>query len=384
MNIHASPAKISLAIAILTAAPEAPGVSGDLDQTFLNGLSGTNGSVGMIARQNDGKVLIGGNFTAVNGLPRRGIVRLHPDGSLDTTFQNGMAGADGAISSVVIEQDGHLLVGGGFSTVNGMARNGIARLNSDGSVDASMSGNYGSRAVSALAIIPDGTILVGGLFELGMGRLQSSGVVAQFWNPGFGMGVTNGGPSTRGAVNSIVIDADGKALIGGAFTAINTIMKRSVASPGARVVKMLILSNDEDESPFEINLSGSLATGSEAWRQDHFGTPYHTGGGADLSDPDGDGIVNSLEYATGNDPKALTLPIGQLVKNGSTLEFTYPRRKAALSELNFGREFSETLGRRGPVKMKGRRAVRQPRRLLPGAQRRCADSRSPKWDRAPF
>ena len=50
-----------------------------------------------------------------------------------------------------------------------------------------------------------------------------------------------------------------------------------------------------------------------------------------------------MEFATASDPLEVSPPIGQLVKNGSTLEFTYTRRKAALGEMTFRREFSETL-----------------------------------------
>lgn len=117
----------------------------------------------------------------------------------------------------------------------------------------------------------------------------------------------------------------------------------SPAAAGRRTATLHIASNDADENPFDINLAGTLATASEAWRQTHFGSPYDTGTGADLNDADGDGIVNLLEFATASDPTTPTLSPGRLVKNGNTLEFTYTRRKAALSEMIFRREFSETL-----------------------------------------
>ena len=54
-------------------------------------------------------------------------------------------------------------------------------------------------------------------------------------------------------------------------------------------------------------------------------------------------MVNLLEFATVSDPLTVTPPIGTLVKNGSTLEFTYPRAKAALTEVSYVREFSGPL-----------------------------------------
>lgn len=50
-----------------------------------------------------------------------------------------------------------------------------------------------------------------------------------------------------------------------------------------------------------------------------------------------------MEFATGNNPLAVTLPIGQLVKNGGTLEFTYTRPKAALQDLRYDFEASATI-----------------------------------------
>ena len=117
----------------------------------------------------------------------------------------------------------------------------------------------------------------------------------------------------------------------------------SPTAPGVRTATVLIASNDEDENPFEINLTGSMATALEAWRQTYFGSPYDAGPGADLNDADGDGIVNLIEFATASDPTAPTLAPGQLVKNGTTLEFTYIRRKDALGEVSFVREYSVTL-----------------------------------------
>ncbi len=60
---------------------------GDLDLSFSPSIAGDNlALVKTIAVQPDGKILIGGDFYSVNGLPRYGLARLHPDGSLDTTF----------------------------------------------------------------------------------------------------------------------------------------------------------------------------------------------------------------------------------------------------------------------------------------------------------
>jgi hypothetical protein len=72
----------------------------------------------------------------VNSTPRSGIARLNPDGSLDNSFLNGMAGPDlHVVYALALQPDGKVIIGGAFNTVNGVSRYRIARLNTDGSVD---------------------------------------------------------------------------------------------------------------------------------------------------------------------------------------------------------------------------------------------------------
>jgi hypothetical protein len=112
----------------------------------------------------------------------------------------------------------------------------------------------------------------------------------------------------------------------------------SPTAPGVRTAILRIASNDPDENPFDINLTGSQATPFEAWRLTYFGSPGNTGVGADLNDPEGDGIVNLLEYATHSNPLVSTPSPGKLVKIGNVLEFTYTRPTAALQELIYSVE----------------------------------------------
>ncbi|HBE34377.1 MAG TPA: hypothetical protein DD990_24555, partial [Cyanobacteria bacterium UBA11368] len=62
------------------------------------------------------------------------MARLNGDGSVDTSFNPG-TGINGSVNAIALGSDGKPLVGGYFSTVNGTTRNSIARLNGDGSVD---------------------------------------------------------------------------------------------------------------------------------------------------------------------------------------------------------------------------------------------------------
>jgi len=82
----------------------------------------------------------------------------------------------------------------------------------------------------------------------------------------------------------------------------------------------------------------------QGWRQQFFGTTANTGNAADTADPDVDGIVNLLEYATGLNPTTSNSLVTPAVKNGSNLEFTYPRSVAAQNAgTTFTVEWSDTL-----------------------------------------
>src|SRR5262249_20851844 len=123
-----------------------------------------------IVVQPDGKVLIGGVFTSVNGTSRTRFARLNANGSLDTGFNPvlvypGIPDYAERVRSVVLQPDGKLLIGGDFISVNGTNRNRIARLNSDGSLDTSFDPGTGfDLTAKALLQQPDGRIVVAGYF----------------------------------------------------------------------------------------------------------------------------------------------------------------------------------------------------------------------------
>lgn len=88
-----------------------------------------------------GRILIGGTFNQVNGQPRPGVARLNADGSLDASFvPSGFTWPAGQIRGLGVQTQGananKVLVAGGTFLVNGTSRP-VLRLNADGSLDAS-------------------------------------------------------------------------------------------------------------------------------------------------------------------------------------------------------------------------------------------------------
>ena len=189
---------------------------GRLDQT-LN-LSIVGSFVNATAVQPDGKILIGGLFDTVLGVTRNNIARLNPDGTLDTTF-NPNANAD--VFAIAVQEDGKILAGGEFNSIGGQMRSGIARLDATTGLADSFNPNAtGSNPfVVAIAVQPDGKILVGGLFTAIGG--QPRNYIARL-DPTTGL-ADSFDPNASNHVYSIVVQADGKILAGGLFNGANSI-----------------------------------------------------------------------------------------------------------------------------------------------------------------
>ena len=197
---------------------------GSLDLSFDPGTNGfSGGSVRAIAVQADGKLLVGGDFTSYNGVPVARIARLNANGSLDASFDPG-TGASGSVYAVTVQPDGRILIGGAFNSVNDTPRVRIARLNANGSLDASFDPGAGlGSTVHALALQPDGRILVGGQFttpQQRVTRLNANGSVDAGFSPGAG---------ANAIVRAVVLQGDGRVLIGGDFSQVDGQWHRGVA-----------------------------------------------------------------------------------------------------------------------------------------------------------
>jgi uncharacterized delta-60 repeat protein len=185
---------------------------GSVDSTFD---PNANSDVIALAVQSDGKILLGGLFTTLAGgaTTRNHIARLNADGSVDITFD---PNANSDVSTLAVQSDGKILLGGLFTTLAGGAtpRNYIARLNANGSVDGAFDPNASS-TVYALAVQPDGKILLGGSFTTLAGGATTRNRVARLNADG---SVDTFNPNANDAVGALAMQPDGKILLGGLFT----------------------------------------------------------------------------------------------------------------------------------------------------------------------
>ena len=212
---------------------------GSLDTSFNSGGTGLNGSVHTIALLDEGKILIGGDFTHYNGLPvPRNLVRLNPDGTNDTTFNAGGAGVTvgsgtARVTSFAFQPDGKIVVScQGASGYNGISSNNIFRINLDGTLDTSFISGFASASadqIEEVAIQSDGKIVIaldqGSHFYKGVQvgnlvRINSDATLDTEF-------LSFGGAS--GPVYALTTLPDGKILIGGFFIAYTQIPRSGIA-----------------------------------------------------------------------------------------------------------------------------------------------------------
>ncbi|HHW85492.1 MAG TPA: delta-60 repeat domain-containing protein [Chloroflexi bacterium] len=193
---------------------------GALDPTFV---AGADQDIWAIAVQPDGKIIVAGGFTEINGEARQNIVRLLPNGAIDPTF---MATANQFVLALALQPDGKMILGGDFTQVNGQTRQGLTRLNPDGSLDATFQADTSGRIIT-LALQPDGKVLVGGEFSRrdangqihdNLMRLHPDGAVDPTYNA-----------STDNIVLALAPQADGRVVIGGSFMSVNGVTRHYVA-----------------------------------------------------------------------------------------------------------------------------------------------------------
>lgn len=195
-------------------------LDGTVDQTFNtpdSNLSYSNPSFRKVVVLSDDKILVSG-WETLDAHPTNTstkIVRLNSDGTIDTTWNNGNTyNFNNYIDNIVVQTDGKVLVSGPFTTVEGNNRKYIARFNADGSLDSSFNSNAPdlNGSISAMQVLSDGKIIIAGLFEYSSKvrtiKLNSDGT--------FDSSYTFNTPFSQ--TNAIEELSDGRILMGGNYT----------------------------------------------------------------------------------------------------------------------------------------------------------------------
>ncbi|MEG4198489.1 DUF4347 domain-containing protein, partial [Microcoleus sp. Pol12A5] len=159
-------------------------------------------------------IYAGGAFSTVNGTARNRIARLNSDGSLDSTFN---PNANGNVFAIALDSSGSPIVGGDFTTIGGSTRNYIAKLDpTTGVADATFNPNA-IFDVYAIALDSSGNPIVGGQFTTIGGSPRSR--IAKL-DPSTGVADATFNPNANLDVRAIALDSSGNPIVGGAFTTI--------------------------------------------------------------------------------------------------------------------------------------------------------------------
>jgi len=210
-----------------------------LDSSFVHPSAtvsdaGSPGHVDDLATHFDGRIAIVGGFRAVNGVARHGVAWLQPNGTLDTSFDPGSGPEDSNARRVVIEPDGRTVIGGWFTRVQGTERLGFARFNTDGTLDPVFDpgpaiGHTGRPNINAVIRQSDGRYLVGADDWF----LEATNCVLRLDPDG------RRDPSLQVAlqlepneVRTAAVQPDGCVLVAGAFTNLNGVARPGLARLG--------------------------------------------------------------------------------------------------------------------------------------------------------
>lgn len=250
---------VSLALAASLANPAVAAQVGGIDPSFQVG-TGFIGLPWCTTLDAQGRVLVGGDITSYNGTPRNRIARLQSSGLLDTSFDPG-AGPNGTVLGIEVQPDGRILVVGGFTTYRGVACRGIVRLQPDGSLDTTFQPVIVQTVppTFALALQPDGSTVFGGAFEWFGGavhervmRLNSLGGLDTTFNP-----------SADNSVFALALQSDGRILVGGIFTSLSGVSRQRIGRlepTGALDTSFVGLASDEVDS-IAVQSDGKIVIG---------------------------------------------------------------------------------------------------------------------------
>jgi uncharacterized delta-60 repeat protein len=197
------------------------------------------GQIGGIQLQPDQRLLVVGYFMGMTNRFRSGLVRLLSDGEIDSSFSSGLIfqngifpalGFDGIVTSEALQPDGKLLVGGNFSAVDGQTRHALARFNADGTLDPSFyTGQTAWGGISGMALQPDGRIIIEGFlagqsfYGSSIGRFNPDGSLDAFFDSD-GLVV----PTSLGSTGLTVL-TNGDLLVTGAWFSMDGLVRDGAA-----------------------------------------------------------------------------------------------------------------------------------------------------------
>jgi uncharacterized delta-60 repeat protein len=289
-------------------------LDGSIDNTFNPGVN-NGGYLTNIWLQSNGKLVVVGGFSGLGGgtgtTPRSNIGRLNADGTVDAGFNTG---TDFEMYAVVVHPNGHVYFGGNFlniiTPIGTFPRHYIASFTPEGGVTGLVN-NGASASITAIAVQADGGVLVGGQFT-GLGGPLGTGNTRNHLGRFTGAGLIDAfNPGANGNVLAMAVQPDGKIVVGGDFTMIGgggtgSTSRNHIArlnndgtvdmafDPGAdQTINALVVQPDG-----KILVGGAFTTlggGGTGSTSRHFIGRLNIDGSPDLGfDPGANGVVNAI------------------------------------------------------------------------------------------
>jgi len=234
--------------------------------SYLTGFGNSSFTQYVLVVQPDGKILAGGSVpTAANVFVK--LVRFNTDGTRDTSFTPAIhtststpVNAQGAFQSLILLPDGKIIVGGSFTQLFGStSKSNFTRLNANGTLDTTFNSGTGTgtntlNSVRSMALQPDGKIVICGGFSVynaiarkGLARINADGTLDNTFTVGTGI--------NPASVSSVGLFEDGDIIIGGHFTAYNGTTRNRVAKISTKTINVVSIS---EAGPFCAGAAFSL------------------------------------------------------------------------------------------------------------------------------
>ncbi len=185
----------------------------------------TNGTVRAVVALADGSVIIGGDFSQVNSVPRANLAKLASNGTLDP---NWAPQTNDEVFAMARDDFGNVIVGGNFTEVNGQSRFFLVKLSGSGTgaLDPTWDPKvYGT--VNTVMVDGNGDVTIGGHFvQVGT---ESRARIARLSGVGAGAVDPTWNPSADGVVAVVALGPGGSVLVAGGFNNIGGLARSKLA-----------------------------------------------------------------------------------------------------------------------------------------------------------
>lgn len=249
-------------------------------------------------------LILGGRFTDTDGISRNRVARIDAHGEVDTTLE--IQVDSGQVTAAAQLLDRNWVIGGDFTAIDGAARAGLARIDSAGALLSPLTGTANAQLNGvplAIAVQPDGRVIIGGTFTSAFGASVSN-LIRTNSEIGIRESVAQFAATPNNTVRAVTIQPDGKILIGGDFSQVGGLNRAGIArlnadgTPdttfnallnGGAVVRAIALQRDG-----KVVIGGTFSSASGTLRN-HLARVNGAGGVLDTTfDPNPNGRIDTL------------------------------------------------------------------------------------------